>query len=84
MFLSDDAHFVLTITREDVQHKLLKLDAWKSGLGDCHEGDGSGEPGGVSKRSPSVPGQRCKARVIFKSKVEALQVLACLHFKAKQ
>lgn len=32
MFLSDDPHFILTITREDVQQQLLKLGAWKSGL----------------------------------------------------
>lgn len=32
VFLSDDPHFILTITREDVQQQLLKLGAWKSGL----------------------------------------------------
>ena len=30
--LSDDPHFILTITQEDVQQQLLKLGAWKSGL----------------------------------------------------
>lgn len=62
VFLSDDAHFVLTITREDVQQKLLKLDAWKSGLGDCHRGAGSGEQGGVSKRSPLRAGTKVEGR----------------------
>lgn len=32
VFPSDDARRILTITREDVQQQLLKLDAWESGL----------------------------------------------------
>lgn len=78
VFLSDEPHFILTITREDVQQWLLKLDAWKSGLNNCCGRAGMGilHPGDRERLWNNAPlrWEKGSAEACFQSEAKVLQV----------